>query len=132
MKKIKIIIEKSSDSYGAYSPNVEGIYGVGDTVQECKQSVLDCIDTILEYFDEEQIPKALKGEYTLEYQFDTESLLQYFKGILSNPAIERLTGINQKLVHQYATGLKKPSQKQKERLQQGLRAFADEIYAISL
>ncbi len=132
MKTLKVIIEKSTDSYGAYSPNVEGIYGVGDSVQECKQSVLDCIETITENFSEEQIPAILKGDYNIEYQFDTESLLQYFKGILSNPAIERLTGINQKLVHQYATGVKKPSTKQRERLQKGLRAFADEIYSISL
>lgn len=85
-----------------------GIYGAGDTVQECKQSFLDAIETI-KTFDDEQIPDALKGEYALSYKFDTVSLLQYFKGILSNPAIEGITGINQKLIHQYSTGLKKTS-----------------------
>lgn len=131
MKTIKIIIEKSSDSYGAYAQNVPGIYGAGDTVQECKQSILDAIDTI-KTFDEDQIPKALKGDYEIVYQFDTESLLNYYKGILSNPAIEKLTGINQKQIHQYSTGLKKPRPAQRKKIEEGLHKLGKELLAIEL
>lgn len=132
MKKIKIIIEKSGDSYGAYAENVKGIIGAGDTVQECKQSVLDCIDTMKLYFDEKQIPTALKNEYELVFRYDIVSLLQYYKGILSNPAFEKLTGINQKLVHQYATGLKKPREPQRKRIEKGLHQLGAELLAIEL
>ena len=38
MKKIRITIEKTSDSYSAYAENVEGIYAAGDSVVETKQS----------------------------------------------------------------------------------------------
>ncbi len=131
MKTIQIIIEKSADSFGAYAENVEGIYGAGDTVQECKQSILDAIETV-KTFEESQIPKALKGDYKLVYKFDTESLLQYYKGILSNPAIERMTGINQKLIHQYATGIKKPRPAQRKKIEEGLHNFANELLAIEL
>lgn len=37
-KKIKVIIERSIDSYWSYAENVEGINGVGDTVDDAKQS----------------------------------------------------------------------------------------------
>lgn len=131
MKTIQIVIEKSADSYGAYAENVPGIYGAGDTVQECKQSILDAIETI-KTFDDTQIPDALKGGYMLSYKFDTVSLLQYFKGILSNPAIERITGINQKLIHQYATGLKKPRPVQRKKIEQGLHRLGNELLAIEL
>lgn len=131
MKTIKIIIEKSSDSYGAYAENVEGIYGAGDTVEECKQSILDAIETI-KTFDGNLIPNALKDDFELIYQFDTESLLNYYKGILSNPAIEKLTGINQKLIHQYSTGLKKPRAAQRKKIEEGLHKLGKELLAIEL
>jgi predicted RNase H-like HicB family nuclease len=67
---IHITIEQSSDSYGAYSTNVTGIYGAGDTIGEVKQSIQDGIDSILEYDDEDQIPEELKGEYELEYHLE--------------------------------------------------------------
>ncbi len=132
MKKIKIIIEKSADSYGAYAENVEKIVGAGDTVQACKQSVLDCIDTIKTYFEDSEIPSVLKGDYELVFNYDVVSLLQYYKGILSNPAVERLTGINQKLIHQYAIGLKKPRQPQRKRIEQGLHRLGTELLSIEL
>ncbi len=131
METIKIVIEASSDSFGAYAEKVEGIYGAGDTVQECKQSVLDAIDTI-KTLDAEQIPEALKGDYKIIYTFDVQSLLQYYKGILSNPAIERLTGINQKLIHQYATGLKKTREPQRKKIEKGLHMLANELLTIEL
>ena len=131
MKTIRIVIEKSSDSYGAYAENVPGIYGAGDTVEECKQSILDAIETV-KSFDENQIPKVLKGEYNLVYRFDAESFLQYYKGVLSNPAIERITGINQKLIYQYSTGLKKPRPAQRKKIEQGLHRLANELLSIEL
>ncbi len=132
MKKIKIVIEKSADSYGAYAENVAKIVGAGDTVQECKQSVLDCIDTIKTYFDEKEIPDVLKGDYELVFRYDVVSLLQYYKGILSNPAFEKLTGINQKLIHQYAAGLKNPREKQRKKIEKGLHQLGTELLAIEL
>lgn len=78
MQTIQIVIEKSADSYGAYAENVPGIYGAGNTVKECKESILDAIETV-KTFDGDQIPEALKGEYTIAYKFDTERLLQYCK-----------------------------------------------------
>lgn len=119
MKKIEIIIEKAKDgTFGAYSPNVEGIFGMGDDVKEVKQSVLDAIETIKEQFTE--VPKILQGEYEIVYKFDAESLFQYYKGILGNPAFERLTGINQKQIHHYATGVRKPREAQRKKIQHGL------------
>ena len=38
-KQIKIIIERSDDAFSSYAENVSGIYGMGDTVEQAKQSV---------------------------------------------------------------------------------------------
>jgi len=72
VKKIKIIIEKSADSFGAYSENASGIFGAGATANECKQSILDAIDTLKEL---DNCPDELKGDFKLVFKFDTISLL---------------------------------------------------------
>lgn len=100
MKNITIIIERSNDFYWAYAENVEGISAGGETVQEAKNGIFDAIAL------QKELGNFPYNNYQLTYKYDTESLLQYFKGIISNPAFERLTGINQKLIHQYAVGLK--------------------------
>lgn len=46
MYDIIIKIEKNNDGYWAYSINEEGITGGGETIEECKLSILDCIQTI--------------------------------------------------------------------------------------
>ena len=129
MKEIKIIIEKSSDSFGAYSENVPGIFGAGDTADECKQSILDAIDTLKEL---DSCPGELKGEYKLTYKFDTISLLNYYKGIFSNSALEKMTGINQKQIQHYTSGHRIPRVDQRKKIETALHNLGKELLAVEL
>jgi predicted RNase H-like HicB family nuclease len=129
MKTVKIIIERSEDAYWAYAENVEGITGVGDTVQEAKQSALDCIEILKELND---TPKVLKAAYSVIFKFDTQSLLNYYKGIFSNASFERITGINQKQLHHYSTGLKKPREAQAKKIETALHKLGSELMAVEL
>ena len=94
MNEIKIMIERSNDLYSAYAENVEGIYGEGETVAETKDSILKSIELYKKYND--KLPPILTKEYKIKYKFDVQSLLNYYKGIFTNAALERITGINQK------------------------------------
>lgn len=132
MEKIKIILEKSADLYSAYAENVEGIYGAGDTPSEAMKSVLEAINLLKEHNSPENIPDILKGNYELEYQFDTSSLLNYYKGIFTNSALERITGINQKQLQHYASGLKKPREVQVQKIERGLHKLAEELLSVKL
>src|SRR5690606_29156873 len=132
MKTLKIIIERSADMFSAYAENVEGIYGGGNTVEEAKQSILDAIQIIKEEFTPENIPDPLKGDYEITYLFDVESLLNYYKGIFTNSALEKITGINQRQLQHYSSGLKKPRQPQLKKIEDGLRRLAAELQALEL
>lgn len=132
MKTLKIIIERSADMFSAYAEDFSGIYGGGDTVEEAKQSILDAIQVIKEEFVSENIPAILKGEYEIIYHFDVESLLNYYKGIFTNSALEKITGINQRQLQHYASGLKKPRQFQLKRIESGLHKLAAELQALEL
>ncbi|WP_159466862.1 hypothetical protein [Dyadobacter sp. 3J3] len=64
MQKIEITIEKGKGHYGAYAENVEMITGIGDSIEEAKASIFNCIE-IIKTFPTEQIPLALKSDYEL-------------------------------------------------------------------
>lgn len=125
-KPVKIIIERSKDAYWAYAENMEGVNGVGKTVLEAKQSVLEGLELAQELGN---IPVA---NYSLVFKYDTESLMQYYKGIFSAPAFERLTGINQKQILQYGSGLKKPRPAQTKKIEAALHNLGRELLAVEL
>jgi predicted RNase H-like HicB family nuclease len=127
MKPIKIIIERSEDHFAAYAPDVWGVSGAGDTPAEAKQAALESIELVKKYNSPESIPEILKGEYQIAYQFDVESLLNYYKGIFTNSSLERITGINQKQLQHYASGYKIPRKPQKEKIVSGLKKLAEEL-----
>jgi hypothetical protein len=46
-----------------------------------------------------------------------ESLFEYYKGVFTKSALERITGINQRQLQHYSSGLKKPRLAQKQKIQ---------------
>jgi predicted RNase H-like HicB family nuclease len=131
-KKIKIIIERSDDSFSSYAENVPGIYGQGDTVDEAKKSALAGLDFLLKYNESENIPNILKGDYEIVFKFDAESFLNFYKKIFSNAALERMTGINQKQFQHYASGLKKPRQAQVKKIETAIHSLGRELISVEL
>lgn len=132
MKTLKIVIEKTTDGYTAYANNVAGIYGAGETPEEAKQSILVSIALYKEMNDSKHIPAILKSEYTLSFQFDAESLLNYYKGIFTNAGLERITGINQKQLQHYGSGLKKPRDTQRKKIESALHKLGSELLSVHL
>jgi predicted RNase H-like HicB family nuclease len=131
-KKIKIIIERSDDSYSSYAENVPGIYGQGNTVDEAKQSALAGIDLLKKYNQDENIPAILKGDYEIVFKFDAESFLNFYKKIFTNAALERMTGINQKQFQHYASGLKKPRPAQVKKIETAMHNLGKELMSVEL
>ncbi|GGC40839.1 hypothetical protein GCM10011386_36080 [Parapedobacter defluvii] len=132
MKTLKIIIERSADMFSAYAENVPGIYGGGDTVEDAKQSILESVALLKEYNTSDDIPALLKGDYNIVYHFDAESFLNYYKGIFTNAALEKITGINQRQLQHYSSGLKKPRQPQLKKIEDGLHRLAAELQSVEL
>jgi len=131
MKQLKIVIGRSNDNYGAYAENAPGIYGEGDSVEDAKKSILEAISFYKEN-NPINTPAILKGEYELLYKFDTQSFLNYYKGIFTNAALERITGINQKQLQHYATGLRTPRPLQAKKIETALHKLGAELMAVEL
>ena len=132
MEKLIIQIGASSDHFGGFAVNCDGIYGAGDTVESCKSNVLEGLKLLLVNSDQNSLPEILKGEYEIEYHYDVQSILNYYANVFTKPALERLTGINQKQLHHYATGLKKPREIQRKKIETALHRLGDELLSIRL
>lgn len=117
----------SSDSFGAYSENCDGIYAAGNTIEECKKDVITAIELIKKNLPEEQWPEQIRGEYRLVWHYDVQSLLLYYGTMLSLSGLERVTGIHQKQLWAYMHGRSRPRKQQKERIEESLHRFADEL-----
>lgn len=131
-KKLIINICASKDAFGGYAENCEGIYVMGDSVREVKEEVLKLIPVLKEEWPEEEWPEALKENWPIEWHFDAQSLLQYYQGIISNAALQRLTGINQKQLWNYANGKAKPRKEAKQKITKALHTLGHELLELSL
>jgi hypothetical protein len=128
-KIIRIVIEKNQDGFWGYAENEKGITGGGKTVQTCKQDILDCIAT-LSQLNAANKPKFLLNKFTLVYRFDMESFFANYKGIITNSALEKMTGINQKQLQHYASGHRKPRKNQAKKIQSAIHQLGQELLAV--
>lgn len=130
--KIILIVTASTDHFGVYADNCEGIYGGGDTAHEAIAEAMEGLRLLKESRPEEQWPDILKGEYEFIYKYDVQSILSYYLGLFKAPALGRLTGINEKQLHHYASGLKTPREQQKKKIIDGLHRLGKELIAAEL
>lgn len=130
MKQVRVTIERSLDMFTAYAEKVEGIYGAGHTVEEAQASIEKSIRLYRRYNKGRKHP--LREDVHIVYQFDIASILNYYKGIFTHAALERVTGIHQKQLQHYASGLRKPRAAQKQKISKALQALGKELLSINL
>lgn len=132
MEKLIIQIGASSDFFDGFALNCEGVYGGGETLEACKANILEGLRLLQESKAVSDWSEILKGNYEIEYRYDVQSILRYYSGVFTKPALERLTGINQKQLHHYATGLKKPREPQKKKIESALHRLGSELMSLHL
>lgn len=133
-KKLTVILERSDNNYSAYLPDLDGCVATGATVQETRRNLLEAVEFHLEGMKDEglEIPEALTSEYEFEFKVDIQSLFEWFSGILTKAGLAKLTGMNQSLISQYANGIKKPSEKQTNKIQNAIHGFGEDLLQVQL
>ena len=132
MNTIIIKVGASSDYFGAYAENCDGIYGAGETAEAAMKDALKGMELFINSREKKDLPAILQSEHTIEYKFDTQSFLNYYNKIFTNVALERITGINQKLLHHYSSGLKKPRAMQRKKIETAIHRLGNELLAVQL
>jgi len=103
--------------------------GVGKTPEEAKADMLFQMKFLKESAIEKSFsyPAFLDEEFEVVYKFDTESLLQYYAGVITPAALERLSGIHQKQLWNYLNGRSKPRKQQVEKIEKALHSLGAEL-----
>lgn len=87
------------------------------------------VDAMIE--DGEQVPEWLAaGDYVIDFTLAVSALLRQAERFTTMAAISRVTGINQKLLSNYASSIKVPRQAQRDRIVAGLHEIGQQFLAV--
>lgn len=131
MKKVKVFIEISSYGFSAYMDDTPLDYsciGEGKTVEETIADFNKAYEEMREHY-------ALEGkpfeEVEYSFYYDIASFLAEYTKAFSLSGLERITGISQTQLGHYLHGRSRPSRRTVERIQRGVRNFAQELTAVN-
>jgi len=134
MKKIEAKISRTQDGFYSVYCIKEVFSGGGETPELAKKNMLEQMELMKQTAIDEgfDYPDFLNEEFEIVYKFDTDSLLEYYSGILSLSGLEKITGIHQKQLWNYLHHKSKPRRAQIEKIENGLHRLGSELVSISL
>jgi len=132
MYTVEAILECADDgTFGVYCTK-EMFTGMGKTIEEAKQDMLEQMQFYKETAQEMgfKYPEFLDYDYEIHYTVDSLSLMRYYvlSGIFSLAGMEKMTGINQKQLWSYLHGTK-PRKAQSNRITAGFEKLRKELNA---
>ena len=129
-----MVIEKTGTGFSAYVPQLAGCVSTGSSVEMAKKRINEAIEAQLIGMKEDglAIPDLFSAPYTLNFSFELETFLQYYHKIFTKRALSRITGVNESLLSQYASGLKHPRPAQSKKIENGLHELARELLQVTL
>ena len=135
MKKIKVEIFWEAKNY-CCGWSYEGFGAILCTNKNLEKLKLE-FENILKFqinsmiADGEDIPLWLaEGNYVIDYSLSVSALLRQAEQFTTMAVISRVTGINQKLLSNYASSVKKPREAQRERIVKGLHMIGEQFLAV--
>jgi len=135
MKKVIAIIEKASDGgYGIYCPDLKGValYGYGLTEKEAKENLDENLESILEYYEEENkpAPEILSGDkISFEYKYDFSGFFKTYS-FFNVSELAVILGINSSLMRKYKNGLAFASKEQREKIESGIHTISKRLSTV--
>ena len=134
MKKITVEISFINKNFSAHIPLLPGCISTGKTPDEMKVNILEAINFHLEGMKEDgdAIPDSFIGDFELEYKFDIQSLLKYYKNVITCSALEKYSGINQKQLNHYANLHRKPKAEQIKKIESAFHNLGRELMSVQL
>ena len=120
--KVEMIIERTKTGYSAYAEKYS-VYTVARSLEALKANMVEALNL---YF--ERHSKTIT-ENDLKITLDLPQFFKFYNVINAKALSERI-GINQSLLAQYITGIKKPSPTQTNRILKGVQQVGKELAAI--
>lgn len=128
MKANKFVVEKTDTGFSAYAEDFDKypVATTGATITELKSNIFEAINLLQEHNNQKGISKE-----QISIKLDLPQFFEYYKIINAKALAERI-GMNQSLLAQYIGGQKTPSEKQIDKIFNGLKEAAKEILELEL
>ena len=134
MEKVLVDIYYTGNNFCAQAPILTGCVSTAGNLADMKKNIREAIAFHIESMVEnnDPIPEVFKKEYQLEFKLSVEALLNAYSDIFTKAALSRITGINERQLWHYASGMRKPRPNQRKRIEEGLRRLGTELLAIEV
>lgn len=122
MKKIDVVVEKTSNGYAAYASELN-VFTTAEDVPGLYSNLNDALN--LYYEDEGRIITGRDINLSINFQ----QFFQHYRVLNAKFLAERI-GMNASLLSQYVRGKKQPSKKQAQRILEGIREIGAELASL--
>ena len=129
MKTLTAIIERNEDAFFAYILEIEGCVSGGVSYEEVKTNLEHIVNEFMA--DDEEISKQLKKGYKIKYEVDLESVFNLIPEI-NITQLAKLIKMNPGLLRQYVSGSKKASEKQTNKVMQGIKLLTEKLKSLQI
>ena len=120
--KIEMIVEKTKTGYSAYAVKYP-VFTTGKNLEELKLNMIESLNL----FFENNSKTIQEGD--LKIRLDLQQFFYFYKVINAKALSERI-GMNQALLAQYISGIKRPSSAQTLRILKGVQQVGKELASI--
>jgi predicted RNase H-like HicB family nuclease len=122
--RITVLVEKTETGFSAYCKDLNVFTEAGE-VNELYANLIEALEL---YFEDDEVTFSKED---LDLSIDFRTFFQDYKILNARFLAERI-GMNQSLLAQYTSGIKKPSEKQLKRILNGIHSVGKELSDISL
>ena len=126
MQKVKVKVEKTETGFSAYAEK----YAAFTTGSTMADTISNMAEALTLYFEEAGKERVITME-NVSYELEMTSIFEVFPEINVRALAARL-GMNHTLLSQYASGKKKASLRQTEKILRGIQQFGRELADLSL
>ena len=136
METIKVNVSWSNKNFngGWALDGVGAVIATGKTLDEFKSEFRDALEFHIDAMlaDGEQLPQWLaRKDYDIEFELEPSALLRNAERFTTMAALSRITGINQRLLSNYASDVKRPRPAQRDKIIEGIHEIGRQCLAMS-
>jgi len=122
--KIKLTVEKTDTGFSAFGQD-HPLFTTGETIPGLIDNALEAAQL---YFEEVDLQPKHED---LQFEIDFQQFFLYYR-VLNARFLAKKIGMNPTLLSQYVQGHKKPSEKQTEKILEGIHQIGKELSEINL
>ncbi|CEJ71244.1 hypothetical protein BN1195_03589 [Chryseobacterium oranimense G311] len=125
---IKLILEKSSTGYSAFSENLPGLVTAGENIDEVKENFKEVLEMQADYLEEKGKNKESEElrNASVTYYLDLKTFFEYYS-LFNKSELAKYLDINPSLLRRLSSGREELSDKKALQIKNGLHKLASEL-----